>query len=261
MKSNLLLLVVCVFSIAVFTTGLFFTTAQTQISDGDKGRKHKLPQVDFPLENQQNVTEIDYERKKKNAGYDKHKWVRDPNGLDITTVTRKNHWYSGFPAIPTAKSALVISGKVTEAKAFLSNDKTGVYSEFNINVEKIIKNNDKSPISIGETIQVERSGGQVRFPSGQIVKFIIDGQGLPEKEKNYIFFLSYDSQRQSYRILTAYKISAGKIYALDGKNARGGGEVKFPMDEFNEYEESLFIDKVIESLSNPIIEERKVSTQ
>jgi hypothetical protein len=237
-----------------FSMVLFFSSAQTS----EKEKKRSLPQVDFPLEDQQNLVEIDPERKKKNAGYDKLKLVQDPKGLDIIETEIKSHWYLGFPAIPTAKSNLVMSGKVTKAKAFLSNDKTGIYSEFEVEIEKIIKNNDKSTVSIGETIQVERIGGQVRFPSSQVVKYMIYGQGLPQEEKNYIFFLSYDAQRQSYRIVTAYEIRKGRIYALDGNNAVGG-DVRFSMDEFNGYEETLFIDKINKSLSSPNSDERKVS--
>ena len=255
MKRNILLSVICISSIVVFSMALFFSSAQTN----NKEKKRSLPQVDFPLEDQQNLAEIDPERKKKNAGYDKLRSVKDPNGLDISETERKSHWYVGFPAIPITKSDLIISGKVTKATAFLSNDKTGIYSEFEVEVEKIIKNNEKSPISVGKAVQVERVGGQVRFPSSQVVKYVTYGQGLPQEEENYIFFLSYDAQRQSYRILTGYEIRGGRIYALDGRNAVGGGEVKFSMDEFNGYEESIFIDKINKSLSNPTSDERKVS--
>ncbi|HSK73591.1 MAG TPA: hypothetical protein VK892_17980, partial [Pyrinomonadaceae bacterium] len=52
-----------------------------------------------------------------------------------------HHWEKGLTALPIEKSDVVILGKVIDAKAHLSPDKSTVYSEFKIEIEEVFKNN------------------------------------------------------------------------------------------------------------------------
>src|ERR1041385_2125991 len=49
-----------------------------------------------------------------------------------------NHWARGLPALPIRESETVLIGAVTDAKAFMSDDDTGVYSEFTVQVEEVL---------------------------------------------------------------------------------------------------------------------------
>src|SRR5204862_422123 len=105
---------------------------------------------------------------------------------DIEQLPATNHFWWGLSSIPTDQSDVVIVGEVNAAHAYLSNDKTGVYSEFTIQVEQILK----APIGISPTsIVAERLGGAVRFPSGWIIRYEIYNQGMPSVGQRYLLFL------------------------------------------------------------------------
>jgi hypothetical protein len=79
-------------------------------------------------------------------------------------------------------------------------------------------------VNVGDTIVAERFGGKVRYPSGQVIRCRIAGQGVPIIGKRYLFFLAKADQ-DSYSLLTAYEIQDNKVFALDGSrtNSRGSG--------------------------------------
>ena len=72
-----------------------------------------------------------------------------------------------LPALPLAESTAVIGGQIRDAKAYLSNDKTGVYSVFTIQIDQVLKNSAQLSVLAGTSIEVERDGGRVRFPNGR----------------------------------------------------------------------------------------------
>lgn len=70
-------------------------------------------------------------------------------------------------AFPISRSDTVIIGKVKDAAAYLSQDKTNVYSEFSVRVESVFKNTSLLQVASNSTITTERGGGRVRLPSGE----------------------------------------------------------------------------------------------
>jgi hypothetical protein len=77
-----------------------------------------------------------------------------------------------------------------EARAYLSNDKTGVYSVFTIQVNEVLKNSTKTPITRGSAIEVERDGGRVRFPNGRLHMYKIGNLDMPKTGLRYVLFLN-----------------------------------------------------------------------
>lgn len=87
----------------------------------------KTPVVSFESEEPVNSSDRAL-RYAKGRRYDKS--ARAPfNELhpETTEVFIVNHWSANLPALPTAESDAVIQGKIVDAKAYLSNDKTGAY--------------------------------------------------------------------------------------------------------------------------------------
>jgi hypothetical protein len=125
------------------------------------------------------------------------------------------HSMGDFPPIPTLKSDVVIIGEVTGTQAFLSNDKSFVYSEYTVRIKEILKGANQPPVSSTELITVERLGGAVRFPSGRIQKYRESDYGTPLTGHEYIFFLKYDDVGQTFSLLTAYELIDGRALALD----------------------------------------------
>ena len=87
----------------------------------------------------------------------------------------------GLSDLPADKSDAVIEGQITSAKAFLSEDKTGVYSEFTIRVSRVLKVSPDLSVSPDDAIVAERFVGRVRYPSGKVIRYSIEGQGSPLK--------------------------------------------------------------------------------
>ena len=147
----------------------------------------------------------------------------------------------GFPALPIAQSNAVIIGEVTNAQAYLSSDKTGVYSEFVVRLDGVLKNDNKNPLISGNVVTVEREGGRVRFPSGHISKLFVVGLGMPRAGRKYLFFLTRNEQ--GCRILTGYELRTGRVFPLDSS-----GVVNF--DAYRNADQNTFLNEVRSSIQN-----------
>lgn len=117
------------------------------------------------------------------------------------------------PAFPIEESSSIVLGTVTDARAFVSNDKTAVYSEFDVRVNQSFKNRGTSSES---KIVAERVGGIVRFASGRVQRRGDSGRSLPQKGKQYILFLKWDEAGEDYLIITGYEVDGATVYPLDG---------------------------------------------
>ena len=151
-------------------------------------------------------------RQAKGRKYSNSEWRVDPNSVSDTMV-RVDSVNLKLPALPFEQSSAVIVGQVTDACAYLSSDKTGVYSVFQIQVSEVLKNSSKTPINNGTNIEVERDGGRVRFPNGRLHLYSIDKLEMPKSGLRYVLFLNEDES--DLIILTGYELRDGKVYPLD----------------------------------------------
>src|SRR2546421_3236661 len=131
------------------------------------------------------------------------------------------HWWWGLPALPASMSNTILVGEVISAEAYLSSDKTGVYSEFTVCINEVLKNDTGTPLVSDSKIVAERSGGAVRFPSGRIQHYSIAKQGIPLIGRRYVFFLKYNGSGQDFFILTGYELRNGQVFPLDGYDNKG----------------------------------------
>jgi hypothetical protein len=167
-----------------------------------------------------------------------------------------NEWEWGLEStLPVKQSSAVVVGTVADARAFLSQDKANIYSEYSVRVESVLKNFDDGPVKAGDTLVAERQGGRVRLPSGAISGFFISGENPPQVGRRYVLFLGYNKYdasnlgpvspgEMSHHILTGYELVGGKVTALD--NAGG-------MD-FQEHDgkgEAAFLGEIRRLLSEP----------
>lgn len=123
------------------------------------------------------------------------------------------------PPIPFAASRLIVVGSIQDAKAFLSNEKKGIYTEYTVSIEKVLKYDGEKKLKPGDLVVVDRAGGVVRYVTGQKILYMIAGQDLPEVNGRYLLFLKNDDpENMNYKILTGYQFKDGKVAALDGMN-------------------------------------------
>jgi hypothetical protein len=163
-------------------------------------------------------------REKRNRRHNllkQKEWNIDPKRFEIGELSQTTYGILHTharpePAIPAASSGVIVVGEVSSAKAFLSEDRTGIYSEFDININKILKNDSEKPLFIGNRITISRSGGAVRLPSGKVVKRLMLPRPMPRVGSKYVFFLKYSAETEDYPLITAYEIREEKIVPLDG---------------------------------------------
>ena len=163
----------------------------------------------------------------------------DETDPDTTGRNIISEWYLYIAALPTAESDVVVLGEVISAKGYLSNDRTGAYSEFAIRVDEIFKGDNRLS---GNSITAAREGADVQLPSGRIIRYEIVYQGMPRIGQQYVFFLKYNEQGNDYSILTGYELRNNLVFPLD------------EADHFAAYkklDKEAFFNAVREALINP----------
>lgn len=153
------------------------------------------------------------QRKRRETKYIEHSHqIDEADEWSLNTLVSHMQPPSGFP-IP--QSDLIVVGRVRDARAVISSDKTAGYSEFVVTVSNVLFS-PKKVVLTGSEIVIERMGGNVRFPSGRVVTRGIGHQPLPRKDKTYVLFLKWDERGEDYLIVTGYEIYAETIRPLDG---------------------------------------------
>jgi hypothetical protein len=123
--------------------------------------------------------------------YDDSRWGVHPNAVSDSTV-RLDSIDPNLPALPFKESSAVVVGQVTNAQAFLSNDKASVYSVFTVQINEVLKNSTRISLSPASVIEVERDGGRVRFPNGRLHMYMIADYDMPKVGLRYVLFLNND---------------------------------------------------------------------
>lgn len=180
-----------------------------------KAQAHPLDENRFPLADYGAPAPTDpaerAKRQAKGKKYDKSHWNIHPDAQ--SSMARTHPLDPTLPALPIAESTAVVIGQIIDGKAYLSDDKTGVYSVFNVRVDEVIKNSSNPALTTASSIEVERDGGRVRFPNGRILTYV--STNMPQVGLRYVLFLTTPPGQSDFQILTGYEMRDGKVYALD----------------------------------------------
>lgn len=131
--------------------------------------------------------------------------------------------------IPVSISNAVIVGTVVDGKAFVSHNRDFVYTDYRVRVDKILQPDPTTNLSVGTDLIAARPGGAVRFPSGHVTNYLVQGQGLPEIGSQYVLFLSKSiPDIPEYEIISGaaaagFQLKNGRAYPLDDVNAEYEG--------------------------------------
>jgi hypothetical protein len=159
-------------------------------------------------------------------------------------------WMQSLPALPVDASDAVVMGDVTNAQAYLSPDKTGVYSEYTVRVDEVLKQYSAAPILTGGFVDAQREGGRVRFASGRVQSYITHYQGVPVTGRKYLLFLKRNEQAEVFILLTGYEQKDGHVYPLDGVDLPGGGTELPQFAGYKRVDEATF-SKALRRALNP----------
>jgi len=212
-KNKKIALVSVVAIFLIITTFLLLKSpiSQGQIEKSGKGIRGEFPVADFSQVESANDSEG---RRAKNTFFDKtgHREIQENDEVKI--ITQAESWIEKLPAIPISQSDIVLKGTVRDSHAYLSANKTNVYSEFDVAVEKFIFTKEK-PAPVIKNISINREGGSVRFSSGHLQTYVLSGEGCPENGKTYVLFLKRNDTFKGFLLLTAYEIADEKVYPVD----------------------------------------------
>ena len=199
----------------------------------------KLPTADYsaPESNDPGVRD---KRRVKNSRYDRRAMVVKNPGTSITLTEVFYEGKENWP-LPTNQSDLVIIGEVQGRHSYLSNDKSGVYTEFTISVNEVLKG-DPAQVSRGSTITASRAGGVVHYPNGHKRLYLVSGEGLPLEDGQYVLFLKRDGEDQNYLVLTMYQLGADDVTPIDEG-------VQF--DPYRGQKKSDFLKRIQDQITNP----------
>lgn len=112
-----------------------------------------------------------------------------------------------------AKCSHALLGTVEKEQPYLSEDGSFIYTEFSVCTEQLLKNDTTQPLSPGENVVIEREGGKLRLRSGQVVEFVVDGNGIsPQVGARYLFFIG--KEKGAFVTPEAYEIRDGMVFPL-----------------------------------------------
>ncbi|MCA1567298.1 MAG: hypothetical protein LC803_16925 [Acidobacteria bacterium] len=245
-----LLLLLCALA-AVTVTAMATLRSQNQQAATHQGQqKVEIDDSHWPLADYHAVEPSDAKtkmvRKTRGKRYDNWNVIDGASQRPGVTITSEIE----YPALPVADSDVVLIGEVTEARAYLSNDKSGVYSEFTTRVCEVMKQDLQVPVNREDFVTTERAGGRVRYLSGRVAKVKFQGWGMPHQGRKYLLFLKRNAERQNYTILTGYELRSGKVYPIDGAVAAVGNK-KWPFDSYQEADQNRFLSDLQKEIANP----------
>jgi len=222
---------------------------QTQ-GDPSKKQQQKITKAEF--ERQFPLTDYNAERPsdpvkraKRKAISQKYNNADQAINENVDTIFSATDWEAGLPTLPVIKSQVIVLGKAVDAQAYLSDDKTAVYSEFTVTVDQILKNDTPNSILPQNTLIAQRSGGRVRLPSGRIVLQLTRGQGMPQVGRQYVLFLQADDN-QNLNILTGYELKDDLIAVLDSPGSN------HPIAKYNGVAQTVFFSDLQKAISDPV---------
>jgi len=162
----------------------------------------------------------------------------EPGEDSVMTI---HDWAAPLGPFPVAPSAAIVVGTVLSGKAFVSKDRTYVYSDYQVRVDRVLKQDASASLALGEQIVVSRGGGTIDFPSGHIRNYLNNGEGFPAIGSQYLFFLGKPNFPEH-----EYEQIVGSLYQLDG------GEVH-PLDDgqmgaFDHMSQGFFLTRVEQAI-------------
>jgi hypothetical protein len=209
-------------ALAFLVVSVCMVVSTSLTSHSQNRQEPRIPNYEsFPIVDSIATESLDpAEREKRAKKGKKHniKYV-GPLSEAVDSMYLSIDWDVNLPALPTERSAAVIIGRIGKAEAYLSENKTGIYSEFTVKVEVILKNEVTNPLSVNTSIIVYRTGGRLRLPSGKIIVSAVSRQDMPQQNSRYLLFLSHTSLSgivdEDFAILTGYELQNGKVFPLD----------------------------------------------
>ena len=226
-------LITVMIALSVFAPGAWAQSTSPTLTqpDHDKSLKPSRYSAELPKgEFQNNEIEMVPDQDRRHLRESRYKGayseIKDPADSDPSGPAKQiiyiiNDYAGKTDPLPASRSAAVVVGTILRGKAFVSKDRTYVYSDFQVRVDEVLKQDPQTNVAVGGQIVVSRGGGAIHFPSGRINDYVNHGEGMPAVGSQYLFFLVRpDIAEPEYEVLVggAYELRNGVVHPLDDFN-------------------------------------------
>jgi hypothetical protein len=220
-KRTTVLMIVLVLTVAASVTALKGAN-QSAVSQGGgntppKGAsekfRSKFPVVDYDVPEDPDPDK-QKERREKGRRYDRFPFVNRTPSSEVTETAFLGDWYENGEALPVKQSHSIVVGVVMSSEAHISNNRHCVYTEFEVEVREVLKNNGGN-LTGRHRVHADRPGGYVRYPGGQKQLYRFADMNMPAVGGEYLFFLVNPDRSPNYEVLTAYELSPQGVTPLD----------------------------------------------
>jgi hypothetical protein len=213
----LIVLIILTLCFSLVRRNHFFVEAYAPLQKETRAERYEQAKRHFPTVDYNEPTLPDTEenrpkKEKKKRFNEFGNWVF-ANTEPYIAENRSSANYFNFPALPVAKSDIIIIGIVSETEAHLSENKRNVFSEFKVVVETVLKTSNQA-VKQSSLLTVNRMGAFVKYPNGQTVLYQRAGMYMPRIGGRYLFFLN-SLNKHDYGILTAYELTEAGVIPLD----------------------------------------------
>jgi hypothetical protein len=224
-KAIATMLVAVVFALGTWAQNTIPPAKPKPADESLKGSKHsaQLPKGEF----QDNQIELAPDQDRRQLRESRYKGlyaeIKDPAADNPTGPPRQivyviNDYAEKLDPLPASRSAAVVIVTVLSSKAYVSKDRTYVYSDFQVRVDEVLKQDPQTNLVVGGRMVASRGGGTIHFPSGRINDYVNKGEGMPAIGSQYLFFLVRPNIAEpEYEVIIggAYELRNGMVHPLD----------------------------------------------
>jgi hypothetical protein len=224
-----IVILLSVFALGAWAQNTSPTPAKPKPADEPlKGSKYSapLPKGEFQDNQIEMVPDQDRRQLRESRYKGTYPEIKDPADANPTGPAREttyviNDYADQIDSLPVSRSAAVVVGTVLSSKAYVSKDRTYVYSDFQVRVDEVLKQDPQTNLVVGGQMLASRGGGTIHFPSGHIKDYVNHGEGMPAIGSQYLFFLVKPNMPEpEYEVIIggAYELRNGMVHPLDDFN-------------------------------------------
>jgi hypothetical protein len=117
-------------------------------------------------------------------------------------------YHTKIDLLPYSLSDAVVVGTVTDFQPYFSNDRTAIYTELRVQVEKVFKDKVQA---VNHKIAIDQLGGAIRLSNGRVASHIsapLDSE--IDVGKRYVLFLAYSDATKTFSVVKAWELRRGR---------------------------------------------------
>jgi hypothetical protein len=232
---------VCLGSVALFVSLCSFGSAQTATSPAAPPQKTFGPVIDYSIALSSPNDVLRFRRGERYNSPNSTAPELGEQSDPVLVVEDMSSFY--HDPMPFNQSDAVVVGSIASGRAYLTNDKRDIYSEFKLTVQEALKVPSGRYIQAGDSIDVERQGGALRLPSGKVLIRGSKDFSMPLIGKRYLLFLRYNPNTEDFHIVTGHQLEGQHTYSLDelgySHSERHHETLVHPLPDQGESEEHL----------------------